>query len=208
MLVLPEGVRRPRRSGARGDSPVPGAEGLRHNRQPDTRRTPSLRRGRRTRTRCLLSRQTASLLRRGDSLCAFRGLSTTRQVADASRRLTSSISYSPASLVQPQKGQTIALSSAIFFDACRHLLFAFPVRCGAAMWRPVSLSVFKQAALSSVENGGLLGSHTIHRQQVRAPHSYHARLCNVCVKKSREEPKAPANPRQAPYSKVPCADTA
>ena len=75
--------------------------------------------------------------------------------------------------------------------------------CGG---RCLSLSV-EQAALSNLENGGLLGSHTIHRQAVQAPHSYHAtRLCNVCVKKSREKPKAPANPRQAPYSKVLCTE--
>ncbi len=75
--------------------------------------------------------------------------------------------------------------------------------CGG---RCLSLSV-EQAALSNLENGGLLGSHTIHRRAVQAPHSYHAtRLCNVCVKKSREKPKAPANPRQAPYSKVLCTE--
>ncbi len=55
-------------------------------------------------------------------------------------------------------------------------------RCGG---RGLSLSV-KQAALSMLENGGLLGSHTtsIHRQQSgRRIHRYHARLCNVCVEK-------------------------
>lgn len=42
----------------------------------------------------------------------------------AVRILTNSISYSPVSFFQPQNGQTMALWSAIFFDARRRLLVA------------------------------------------------------------------------------------
>jgi len=46
-----------------------------------------------------------------------------RVSANVGQRLTSSISYSPASFIQPQKGQSTALSSAIFVEACRLSLF-------------------------------------------------------------------------------------